>query len=261
MKKESNHYSHIKALYLEDDKLIRTIVCEHLEGNLSELLIAENGNEGLSLFKSHNPNLIITDLNMPVMSGIEFIKKIRLLDQTIPIIVTSALTDVDSFIKSIELKVDKYILKPFSPDEILGAIDVLSRQVILSQLNATSFHLEDISEEQLTTLQVVLRNSFSAIVKEIIGKGAPRINIKIKNNFLELYLYENFLPYEYSLSTTVYDVSFINSLRKSVYENFKQKIERKLSYSTGLNINLEDIQVSMNNSVEKFIFSIKNSEK
>ena len=149
MKNINSNYAHIKVLYIEDDKLVRTMVQERLEEFVNELYVAENGDEGLSLFKSKNPNLIITDLNMPVMSGIEFIKKIRSIDSSVPVIVTSALTDVDSFVKSIELKVDKYILKPFSPDEVLGAIDIMSRQIILSQLSTAFFELESVSHEQL----------------------------------------------------------------------------------------------------------------
>lgn len=258
MKNKSSKYAHIKVLYIEDDKLVRTIVQERLDECVKELYVAENGDEGLALFKTKNPNLIITDLNMPVMSGIEFIKKIRSIDSSVPVIVTSALTDVDSFVKSIELKVEKYILKPFSPDEVLSAIDIMSRQIILSQLSASFSELNSVSQEQLETIQLVMRNTFTAIIKELVGKGAPRVNVKIKENKLIIYLYDAFLPYEHSLLSTSYESAFVNSLRKSLYEHYKQKIERKLTYSTGLTIILEDIRISITDGVEKFTFSVSN---
>lgn len=257
MDKRLSNYSHLKILYLEDDKFFQIMVSDKLKPLVDKLYVGSDGNEGLELFKKYNPHLIITDLNMPELNGLEFIKRVRALDSTIPIIVSSALTDVNSLLKSIDLKVDKYILKPFSPEELISAIDVLSRQIIISKLNVTNFQLDLITDEQLATLQIALRNSFTSLIKEIIGKGAPRVAIKIKNNFLEIYLYDNFIPYEFSLSNSIYDHSFINSLRKSVYESYKNKIEKKLSYAIGLTVKIEDIQISITDSVEKFIFSIR----
>ena len=256
---EDDKYQYIRALYLEDDKLTRTVVCEHLESRLNSLYVAENGFEGLVLFKNYQPNVIITDLNMPIVSGIDFIKKVRLFDPNVPIIVTSVLCDVKSFQKSIELKVDKYILKPFSPSEILKAIDELNKQIVITHISENCVELENLDEEQLNALQLTMRNSFTSVIKELIGKGAPKTNVKLKNGFIVIYLYDNFLQYEYSLASNIFDRSFINSLRKSIYENNKMKIERVLTHSTGMNVCLEEIRISIEDSVEKFIFSVKKS--
>jgi YesN/AraC family two-component response regulator len=218
--------------------------------------VGENGEDGLKLFKDHAPNLIITDLNMPKMNGITFINRVRTMDANIPIIVTSALTDVDALIQSIELRVNKYILKPFSPDEILGAIDIMSRHIVLAQISTDFLMLDQMTEDQMNTLQLVLRNNFTSIIKEIYGKGAPKVKVKVNNNFLELYLYDTFSAYEEALSTSIYDASFINTLRKSLYTHLKNKIEKKLTFATGLTIKLIDLQISINDSTEKFVFSI-----
>ena len=74
---QKNNIEHLKILYLEDDLLIRKVVLDTLGEHIHHLLIGNDGNEGLALYALNRPDIIITDLKMPVLNGLEFIKKIR----------------------------------------------------------------------------------------------------------------------------------------------------------------------------------------
>ena len=110
------------VLYVEDNKDIADEVAFFLRAQVKELWIAYDGEEGLALYKKHQPNLIITDIQMPKMNGIEMIRSIRAQDQYIPIIVTTAFSESDYLLNTINLQVSAYLIKPLSLKDLLMSI-------------------------------------------------------------------------------------------------------------------------------------------
>ena len=121
-----NKLSRIKVLYVEDDEFIREELVETLEFDVNELFIAENGEEGLKLFKDKNPDLVITDVKMPKMNGLEMAKEIKKLSPTTPIIITTAFSDSDYLSKAIEIGVNRYVVKPIDIDKLYEAMEELA---------------------------------------------------------------------------------------------------------------------------------------
>lgn len=99
-------------LYAEDEESVRTAMAEVLGFFFNKIDIATNGAEGLELFHKNKYDIIVTDIQMPKMSGLEMIASIREINPDIPIIVTTAFNEQEYFLKSIELRVDKFLLKP-----------------------------------------------------------------------------------------------------------------------------------------------------
>jgi len=113
----------LTCLYVEDEKDTREIVGNNiLPRFFAEIRSAENGAEGLRLFEEKRPDIIITDLNMPKLNGIEMIKSIRDIDEEVSIIIMSAHNDTNFFLSAIELGVDGYLLKPLSDTMLIKTI-------------------------------------------------------------------------------------------------------------------------------------------
>ncbi len=104
----------LKILYVEDDRLIAEELIDILTFKAGEVVSASNGREGYEAYLAHRPDIIITDIRMPVLDGIGMIREIRKIDEKVPIIITSAFNDIDFLIESIELHVDKYLTKPIN---------------------------------------------------------------------------------------------------------------------------------------------------
>ena len=119
----------ITILYVEDDIDIREELSDILQFSVENLYVATNGKEGLELYKKHNIDIIITDINMPIMNGLEMIGNIRKDDENIPIIITSAFNDISYLKKAIDLQVDKYINKPVDISQLMLAIDKVSNAI------------------------------------------------------------------------------------------------------------------------------------
>ncbi|MCK5111779.1 MAG: EAL domain-containing protein [Arcobacteraceae bacterium] len=123
----------ITVLYCEDEKDLRDVTVGILQNFTKAQFIAEDGQEGLELFKNHQDeiDLIITDVNMPHMSGLEMSKEIKEINPDIPIIVATAFQNSEYLLEAIDLGVDKYVLKPVN---IKKLIDTMSQSLLYHEL-------------------------------------------------------------------------------------------------------------------------------
>ncbi|HTP65833.1 MAG TPA: response regulator [Geobacteraceae bacterium] len=112
-------------LYVEDDPVTRDIMTKIIRMRLPQidLFTAENGEAGLELYKRHTPDLVITDVSMPVMDGISMAAEIRALNPRAVIIVISAYSNTEYLIDSIEIGVCHYVLKPIDFEKFFATID------------------------------------------------------------------------------------------------------------------------------------------
>jgi PAS domain S-box-containing protein len=112
----------ISLLYVEDDDFTREDLLDFLRWEFDTVYAAKNGKEGLELFEQNNPDIVITDIRMPVMDGLEMTSHIRGLNPDAPVIITTAYSDLSYIMKAIELGVDGYILKPILHEALLKTI-------------------------------------------------------------------------------------------------------------------------------------------
>jgi Response regulators consisting of a CheY-like receiver domain and a winged-helix DNA-binding domain len=125
----------IKLLLVEDVDEFREVTKDTLElTGRYEVFAAKNGLEGYKGYKSFAPDIIATDIDMPVMSGLEMIEKIRKEDNYIPIIVSSGVATSINIGKSYSLETDNIIKKPFLPTELDGCITALFRRIAKTEM-------------------------------------------------------------------------------------------------------------------------------
>lgn len=125
-----------KILIIEDDHVILNFVQTLLEANSYQILTAERGDQGLMVFSSHRPDLVILDLGLPDMDGEEFIHQIRQNNMT-PIIVLSARSDEHDKVSALDLGANDYITKPFGTAELLARVRACLRSSQFSNSIAT----------------------------------------------------------------------------------------------------------------------------
>ena len=117
-----------KILIVEDEKSIAHFISTILNSNDYETLLARSGSEAKTMISSHCPDLVILDLGLPDMDGIEIIKKIRSWSN-LPIIVVSARGEDADKVVALDAGADDYLTKPFSVEELLARIRVALRRV------------------------------------------------------------------------------------------------------------------------------------
>ena len=116
-----------RILVIDDDENISKVIRLYLEKEGMEVLLAADGKTGLELFSKDNPDLVLLDIMMPEMDGIEVIKNIRR-DSAVPVIMLTAKGDTFDKVLALELGADDYSVKPFEPKELIARIKAVIRR-------------------------------------------------------------------------------------------------------------------------------------
>lgn len=119
-------------LVVEDDPSIRKLITTTLKAHEYRYLSAANGQSAILEASSHNPDIVLLDLGLPDMDGVEIIRKIRAWSN-MPIIVISARSEDSDKIEALDAGADEYLTKPFSVEELLARLRVTQRRLAMMQ--------------------------------------------------------------------------------------------------------------------------------
>jgi diguanylate cyclase len=115
----------IALLYVEDEPNIQEVMASFLQNTFPQitLLLAENGQDGFDLFRMHRPDIVLTDIRMPVMDGIRMAREIRRIDKSARIIVLTAVCETDSILEAIDIGINHYVMKPVTLEKLVASIE------------------------------------------------------------------------------------------------------------------------------------------
>lgn len=119
-----NYKKNLTILYIEDDQITQHKLKNILGRYFNKIILASNGEDAFEKIKAEPKiDLIISDINMPKMDGLEFLEELRKFDSKIPFIFVTARDEPDKMLKAIQLDIDNYILKPINLENLLTIID------------------------------------------------------------------------------------------------------------------------------------------
>ena len=124
-------------LVIEDDKAVRTLITTTLKAHDYRFIEAVSGETAILAATSHNPDIILLDLGLPDMDGVEIISRVRMWSN-VPIIVISARSEDSDKIGALDAGADDYLTKPFSVDELLARLRVTQRRLAIMNADAAS---------------------------------------------------------------------------------------------------------------------------
>lgn len=151
----SEYTNKITILYVEDEDDVREGYTRTLKRMSRAVYVAHNGLIGLELFKKYQPDIIVSDIKMPKMNGLEMVKKIKELAPDVKVVFTTAHSESAYLLEAIELQVEGYLLKPVQKQSLKTLIEKLAKNIII----------EKEYEEQREILQYIIdsENSISVI--------------------------------------------------------------------------------------------------
>lgn len=141
----------MKILLIEDDAQVRDYVTKGLQESGHTIDMAEEGKDGLFLATTEKYDLLIVDRMLPNVDGLTILKTIRGSDNHVPVLILSALGEVDDRVKGLRAGGDDYLVKPFAFSELLARVEVLGRRSRQTPTNqVTSFSVHDLEIDLLS---------------------------------------------------------------------------------------------------------------
>lgn len=119
---QNSQLKNFKVLFVEDEEKIRHHITKTLKYLVEEVREAGNGKEALTIMQNYSPNIIITDLEMPLMNGVDFIKEVRKTNKDIPIVVLTAHTNNNYLLELIDMHIENFIIKPMNFEKLLDVL-------------------------------------------------------------------------------------------------------------------------------------------
>ncbi|WP_160165010.1 GGDEF domain-containing response regulator [Chrysiogenes arsenatis] len=119
----------MSVLYVEDEIDIREPLARFIAKRVGALHTAGNGEEGWEMFQRFSPDIVVTDIQMPFMNGLDMARLIRNAAPEVPILITTAFSDSDMLLKSIEVGVDRYIKKPLRASQLMEQIENIAANI------------------------------------------------------------------------------------------------------------------------------------
>ncbi len=178
------------VLYVEDDIDVLKNISKLMKNYFKQFFTAKSAEIGLDIFQKESIDILLVDIELPGFSGIEFIKKIRQESYDIPIIIISAYTKTDYLLESIELKLEKYIVKPFTTKKLYEMLKNLNgyyqskevkelvQGVFINRSNSTITFLDDthsLTQKEMKFLDILVTKGFINYdeISEIWEEHAP----------------------------------------------------------------------------------------
>jgi DNA-binding response OmpR family regulator len=171
-----------KILYIDDETFIRQNAVEYLNFYTDHVYEAKDGQDGLDVYAKVKPDIIITDINMPKLNGLEMVKAIRKRDKTTKVIIATAFLETKYLLEAVELGLVKYLVKPITEDKILpvlrscledfpqeGSIFYLEEGFIYDKLNHTLFKEQkgiDLTKKEMLFFDLLCSNCKRAVKYE-----------------------------------------------------------------------------------------------
>jgi len=208
-------FNNLTILYIEDEKNIRETLTSSLQIMFNSVFATENAEDALEIYTHKHIDIILSDIGLPGMDGINFVKIIRETNKEIPIILLTAYTDTDILLEAIKLKLISYLTKPITLDTLLKALKDAQNEL---------------PKKSIDTL-IITNNIKYDIKKKILSKNGNNLHLthsedKLLNIFIDnrtrtlsiIEIKELLWDDSYYTTDTAFK-SLLNKLRKKIGTN------------------------------------------
>ena len=219
-------------LYIEDDDITREQLSQFLKSQCKVLYTATDGQEGLALYKQFEPDIVITDIEMPVLNGLEMAKEIRKTSLSTQIIIITAYTKPEYLMEAVNLQLIQYLVKPISLKKITQALKLAS-----STLHKEKFKAKIIISEEIY---------YDTCTKQLMSKNKLVNLSKYERALIELLIakYPASVSYE-TIDERIYEYRGNKNATKLLVRSLRGKIKKQSIINVpgyGYKLNLMDDQ-------------------
>ena len=134
-----DNLKNIKILLAEDEKSLATLMQSAIGDFCENFTVVYDGEEGLKAYKEIKPDVVITDIMMPKMDGLDMSRAIKKINPEQIIVILSAYSETDKLLTAIDLEIKKYFIKPFDPDELLDYLCEAIQKIEIKKVISSNY--------------------------------------------------------------------------------------------------------------------------
>lgn len=206
---------------VEDENKVSSFIKKGLHEHNYEVDVADNGEDALDLMQQHDYNLVILDVMLPGMSGIELCRRLRKLQPQLPVLMLSALGTIDDKVNGLQSGSDDYLVKPFHFNELLARIEALLRR---KKLADGDDHILSFGGLKLNTWDKTAEREGKQITLTAKEYSLLELFIKNHNKLLSReFIMERVWGINFDTGTNMVDV-YVNYLRNKIQKGFDKKL-------------------------------------
>jgi len=252
-----NFLTNLTILLVEDDASALRQMEIMLRKKCGKVYTANNGMLGLKIYQNAAPDVIVTDLKMPVMGGIEMSRQVRKTNPDVPIIITTAFDDRDIILSAIDVGINKYIIKPVDADALLGALGEVSASVLKLRNGILTGEGFIVDREEKLKKEADMKQIFATLLKKETGKGPKVICVFVQGNQIKVTLESVLTKMEESLIANEKNYRMVSYEREVFYLDRQEEMERALSKVLNLEVNFKRVICDAKNDKDDLQFELK----
>lgn len=241
----------MKILYVEDETEAREALSKYLKRHTGKIFTAADGLEGLHLFQEHLPDLVIVDLYIPQIDGLELIREMKKLSPEVYVIITTAVDDVEVILRSVDIGINKYLLKPINPIELLDAIQEYSSSLEQKRKVEKFFTVEEKRQ-----MEDKIKKEFTSYLKTTTGKGPSGVSVFIDYDTIEITAYDALTIMEKNMLDNCQNSIIIEQYRKLFFSINESSICDLVHEIIGLRTKFQHVEISTIDKTNKIMLQI-----
>lgn len=243
----------LRALYVEDDDATREAFSKFLKLRAGKLITAASGEEGLQKYNEYRPNLIIVDLIMPGMSGLEMIGEIREKDKECHILITSSVNELNTVLEAVDLGIDHYIVKPIDTEALEKKLMGIAKSIINKDEKSRTVNFMTL--ENLGSMEDAIRKEFLKLLKTYSGKGPQDVKVLLFESQVEITAIDTLTVLEKTISANRRNLSMSEQYRRLFYEEISSMLEDCVEQVTGYRVKVTRIIPDGAKKVDKIVLT------
>ena len=246
----------LRLLFVEDDPDATRELAHYLKKRVSSLAVAANGREALEQCASNTFDVILTDLRMPEMDGLTFIRHLRASNTQTPVVIMSAFSDSETILQAVDLGIVKYCVKPVNIAELTAALAKVASERLADAGVPVLPDSRLLDRQQRLEIEKKIKSGYAHLIKSMTGKGPRDVQVSLGTDSLGVQAADVLTQLESTLLKSKANVSLIMHLRKTLYVENQDALEKMVSGELGLAAGLRGIDPDPENNVDRLVFQL-----
>lgn len=253
---DSSLISQLKVLYIEDDDMTREELARYLKKRVGQLTATDSCEKAIDYFAKEVVDLVITDLRMPGMNGLQFIERLRSVGNNTPVIITSAFSDSETILQAVDLGIVKYVVKPIALDALMKATSEVAAAALKNKGTYVFNDMPILERESKLELEKQLKRELAHLIKQLTGKGPKDVTVFLKQTSLEVQFVESLTLMEFQLAKSSHHHSLVTAFRRTFYESVSEQLSDSIQLILGGKASLSHVKINLVPAKDALVFEL-----